>query len=450
MVLIAPFRGIHYNSDVIEDLSHVITPPYDVISLEAREHYYQKHPYNIIRIILGKALPQDDKTNNKYTRASAFFQQWLSTGILKVETSPKIYLYEQDFYYNDGLVTRRGFVSLVRLEEFSSKTILPHEKTMDKPKEDRLQLLRTCKANFSQIFALYSDPSRNISKFLKEEYSKEPSIHIKDNEGVDNRIWPIDDPDLIQFIQSEMSTKTLFIADGHHRYETCLLYRDEMRSIHRDFTGKEPYNFSMMYLTNMDEEGLIILPCHRVLKNVDDVKFANLQSGLSKYFDETIIEFDSNDRSQKKTKFFNTLSRLSKKKQSFGMYKKGDTVYRVLTLKNEKFIDEKLGKTLEKPLKELDVVILDQIILGELLGISEQDIREEAFVSYTKNADQAFDSIHKGEAKLAFIMNPTKVEQVRAVARLMKKMPQKSTFFSPKLPTGLIINNLDANELLEI
>ena len=273
MAEIIPFKGLRYNEELVGNISNVVTPPYDVISPEEQANYYNISEYNCIRLELSKEMAGDDDSNNKYTRAAQTLQKWIDNRVLLEEENPCIYIYQQEFSLSSTeRYIRTGFIALVRLEEFSKGIILPHENTLSKPKEDRLNLMRACGANFSQVFSLYDDENKDIAKVF-EEYcsSNKPVISIeKGIAGSPERVWAISDGDIIDKIKNIMADKKLFIADGHHRYETALAYRDELREKNPNHTGNELYNYVMMMLVDIDDPGLVVLPTHRMVSNIDN------------------------------------------------------------------------------------------------------------------------------------------------------------------------------------
>ncbi|KKL79029.1 hypothetical protein LCGC14_2018950 [marine sediment metagenome] len=276
MITVLPFKGIRYNTEKIKDISKVITPPYDIISEEERDRYYDLHPNNIIRLILGKDFPDDNQSVNKYTRAAGYFDTWREENILIQDTEPAIYVYAQEFTLFNKKYVRKGFISLVKLENFETGQIYPHEQTLAKPKEDRLKLMQSCNANFSQVFAFFEDENSKISNILHKVYEGDsgtsitPEVDFTDGFGVKNLLWVIKDNKIIEDISSLMKNRALFIADGHHRYETALFYRDMIRSNEGspNSNGNIPSDYVMMMCVSMEDPGLQILPTHRLARNI--------------------------------------------------------------------------------------------------------------------------------------------------------------------------------------
>ncbi len=281
MAMVVPFRGISYDQGKIGDLRQVVAPPYDVISPPEQEALYQRHPQNVVRLILNKERPQDHPQDNRYTRAAALYSAWQKENILARAPQPQFYFLQEEFSASilppgqrasaSGSSVRRGFIGLIRLEEYSARVVLPHEKTQTKPRADRLALMEACQANFSQIFSLYTDEEGAMVPIYERVFSSgPPSMDVTDSEGVRRRLWMASDPAVLQRVREIMRTKEIFIADGHHRYETALAYREGQRKKFPNGTGRETYNFTMMYFAAMEDPGVFILPTHRVVYNLEN------------------------------------------------------------------------------------------------------------------------------------------------------------------------------------
>ncbi|MBS3809906.1 MAG: DUF1015 domain-containing protein, partial [Desulfobacterales bacterium] len=273
MAEILPFCGIRYSQEKIRDLSEVVTPPYDVISEEEQEAYYQRHPNNVIRLDKAKATPGDTDTDTPYTRAAADFRRWLEQGVLIRDETPSFYLTSVGFSVNGEPITRYGLIAAVRLEPFESGVILPHEETFSKVKSERLELMKACHANFSHIFSIYSDRNNILATLKAEAEKKQPEAAFTDDSGHFHRMWKISDPEICRQVTGALKQRRLFIADGHHRYETALNYREWVRQNTPDFDENHPANFIMMYLCAVEDQGLIILPTHRLLPEVPENAF---------------------------------------------------------------------------------------------------------------------------------------------------------------------------------
>lgn len=433
MAHIIPFRGILYNKIKVKDLSSVVTPPYDVITPKKQDEYYKRSPYNIVRLDLGKEAGGDSPKNNKYTRADDFINEWLEKDVLTRDERPAFYFHTHIYILkNKSKKIRSGFISLVKIEDFESGVVLPHEKTFKKVKSDRLDLLQNCQANLSQVFALYPDKSNNINKLFNACLNK-PDIELKDEEGSIHRLWKITDTNTIKKIAKNIEKKPLFIADGHHRYETALNYRNERRKKDKKFTGEEPYNYVMMYLSNMDDVGLTILPTHRLLRDFEPLKMNELE----KYF--SVKKFPFKDTKQQTSQLKILIGQMEKeglKKHLFGLYLSGEKAFLLLRLKDHNHVIEKMEHGKPKEWAELDVVVLQYILIHSIFKAKEEDI------FYLADTETACGKVDKKEAKAVILLNPTKISQVKKIASLGERMPHKSTYFYPKILTGLVINSL--------
>lgn len=446
MAKIFPFNGVFYNKKVSGNLSKVMIPPYDIISKEQQENFYKIHPYNCIRLTLGKDFPADSDRNSKYTRSGAFFNAWLKNSVLVQDKDESIYAYEQRFKYKGKKFTRLGFIALFKLEELEAGRVYPHENTLPKPKQDRLELLKATAANFEPIFSLYIDQDEKIPRIIRKNIKRKPLVEVKDFSGALNRLWKIPAKGIIGKLAKEMLNKQIYIADGHHRYEASLRYRNEMRTRSQKSTGDEPYNYIMTYFTNIFDKGLAIMPIHRLVLNLNLKEKINLENRLVDYFDVEEIKFAKRTENIASKKLLRMVSKAKEGEHFMGMYLHGESKYHLLKLKNEKLIEKYVTADKPKEWKKLDVSILHSIVIKEILGITDKDIEAENCVKYVHNDDEAFQLVKEGKYQLAFFLNPTKVEEVVAVADKYEKMPQKSTFFYPKLLTGLIMYKMSHPE----
>ncbi|NOX97542.1 MAG: DUF1015 domain-containing protein [Nitrospirae bacterium] len=432
MAEILPFRGIRYDEGRGDALERVIAPPYDVISPQDRDRFYGESDYNVIRLILGKEFPEDDERNNKYSRAADFFQEWLKKGVLKEDEEPAIYVYEQEYFHKGKKKSRRGFLALLKLEDFGSGGIFPHEETLSQPKKDRLNLLRVCWANLGPIFTLYSDPNRIVEGLLGEE--KETLIDVEDTKGERHKIKAITSSEKIEGLKQFLKNKEIYLADGHHRYETALNFRNEMRQKSSSYTGGEAYNYLMTYFTNMDDEGLLILPAHRLISKLKDLNIDELIKKLSPCFEITLLGPGEDEL----RKLLSSLEKRNEGEHLFGMYGAG-RLY-LLRLRDEAILHKLMGGDKSWDWKKLDVTILHQIILNG--GLSGGKRLDEGKVDYLTDAEEAFRLVGRGKYQLAFFLNPPKVSQMRDIARVGEKMPGKATYFYPKLLTGLLMRKM--------
>ena len=446
MAKIIPFKGILYNKEKIRDMKDVVAPPYDVISPPEQEELYKRHENNVVRLILGKESDSDTPDNNRYTKAKDSFDSWQKNSILIKDAFPSIYVYSQEYHLGEteGFEKKRrlGFIALSKLENFGEGKIHPHENTLAKPKEDRLKLMQHCNANFSSIFGLFSDPSKRIDSVLKDYMRHSPLYDMVDDAGMRHTLWAIRDNRAIKIITSVMSDKQIFIADGHHRYETAINYRNEMRGKLPDFSGEELYNYVMMYFTNTNSEGLSILPIHRLVSNLSNFDKKKIIKKAGEFFNIEKLSLNESDEKTVKQKLFSDMKERGKKEHIFGMYL-GNDEYLLLTLKDEDVLDRLITNSRHPSWKKLDVTILHTLLIEKVLGVSEKNLAEQKNITYTISEDEAIKDVKAGKYQIALFLNPTKIEEVKDVATAGEKMPQKSTFFYPKLITGLVMNKLE-------
>jgi uncharacterized protein (DUF1015 family) len=458
MAAIIPIKGLRYNPQKVGSLADVVTPPYDVIDAAAQDGYYKRHPYNIIRLEYGKILPGDDKNNNRYTRAAADYRTWLQENILTPDPKPAIYLYEQEFAAGRENKVRSGIICGVRLEPYEKGIVLPHEETMSKHKADRLELMRACRANFSPIFSLYADQDNGIIASLRDSLKgAPPDISFTDDSGEEHRMWVVTDPCSIGKAQRIMEDKRIFIADGHHRYETALNYKREREAAggtgeNTALTAADPtYKYVMMALVNLYDPGLVVLPTHRLIKDVKSLDKKYLVEQLKENFAVEEYELEparGNFRqliSMLETTGTVALERPEKKdkahRHAFGLYA-GDNKFYLLTVKEGVDLLQMMPKEKSAAWQKLDVSILHTLIIEKYLGICGELRARADHITYTREEEGALEMVDRNEYQLVFFLNPTLVEEVTEVAGQGEKMPQKSTFFYPKVITGLVINQL--------
>lgn len=395
-----------------------------MISPQYRETLYQRHPFNFIRIILGKELPGDTEYRNKYTRAAQFLKTWLEEKILIKETQPFICVYEQRFSIKGQNYTRTSFISLVKLEDYSSGHIYPHEITLPKQKEDRLKLLRACKANLDPIFALYPEEDTKTKDLLEKVISR-PAEEKFDWDDTVNSLWIVRDWQVIDGLSKLLENKPLFIADGHHRYEVSLAYKEELRDM-----PPGPHQYTLMALVSMNDPGLCVLPTHRVIKLPKKLE-PPMENILEESFDVEHLKGGKPDLLEK---------RLAESPlYSFGLFLGDTKEYYLLTLRNQRLL-KKAFPDMPECLRELEVTVLHGLAIDRLLHNSS---KEENNIRYVHDTTQAISLVESGDYDMAFFINPTPIDQVRAVASQRLKMPPKSTFFYPKLLSGLVINPLE-------
>jgi uncharacterized protein (DUF1015 family) len=445
MADIHPFRGIRYNPAKIADFSTVVAPPYDIISPSEQEGYYAKSPHNIIRLILGKKFPADTNSENRYTRADRFFKEWQEEQILVRDEESSLYFYTQEFLVREKRFISEGFFALVRMEEYKKGIIIPHERTLSAPKTDRLKLMRACQANFSPVFVLYPDIRDEVIGQLKSGITRNPLIEVRDKEGVFHQFWRVRDPEILSRIKVRLEKEPLFIADGHHRYETALNYRSECRLKKADYSGRESFNYMMMYLTPLEGKGLVILPYHRVLYSLPSFEFPSFEKKVQEAFDIETLSFHPENEHEVRNKFLIQLEKKGSDAHVYGLLTKGGNAYYILTLKRDRVRKESTSS----PVSHLDVTILESLVFNQILGITSERLREQKNIEYCHVSEEAFHLVRDKGLQLAFILNPTRIEEVKEVALSGETMPQKSTYFYPKLLSGLVINRLDPEEEID-
>lgn len=461
MVKVAPIEGIVYNQQKV-NISDVIAPPYDVISSEEQDNLYNKSPYNIVRLILGKINSDDTDSNNRYTRAAEDFKKFIEEKALVSADKPCIYYYIQNYTTSRGeKVSRKGFIARNLIEEYEQGNIMPHEFTMGGPKADRLNLMKTCKANFSQIFFAYSDPEGEIDRAVV--LPEKPIIDVTDEHGIQNILYAIEDEAVLNKISEIMADKKVLIADGHHRYETSIAYRNFRREQASDWKESDAFNYVMAYYTNLDDENLKVFPTHRVV--LKEINKQALIEDLAKYFDKVEYGFDNVTREDVKEKFVADIEEAAKSKIAFGACFKNENKYFLFKLREKEAIDKLLAeKDVPEVLRKLDLSILHKIILSDFIGLSEEDQFKQNGVKYLKKEAEAFEAIEGKkvaddfslqtgkadsseaapslQAEVAFIMATPSIQLIKEVSSQGYKMPQKSTYFYPKLLSGLVINPL--------
>jgi uncharacterized protein (DUF1015 family) len=439
MIRIAPFRGVFYNQKKIRDLSKVIAPPYDVISKEEQEKLYKKSPYNFIRLDLSQEP-------NSYSAVAQLLNEWLAAGIFERNETPAIYFLSHRFKLKSGeQKLRQGFLALTELQDFSSGEIRPHEKTLDAPKEDRLKLMLACQAQLSPIFTLYAQPKETINRMLAVAVEGvEPYIEIEQDNGDQCRLWRITDVELIQKVQREMKDQRLLIADGHHRYEATLSYRDRMRTLRGQWNGREAFNYVMVYFANINDDNVVILPTHRLVRGYSHKPFLELEEALQTYF---YVE-QHPKTPEGKISFLKALKTGAKKHRVVGASFKRDPRYLILRLKNKRAM-QRLAKDLSGPLRELDVSTLHLLILEHILGMTPDEQMKGENIRYSQDEEFVLQALEKEDFQAAFILNAPKAEEIEAIVASGEKMPQKSTYFYPKLPSGLVVNQIDPNEEIQ-
>jgi uncharacterized protein (DUF1015 family) len=438
MAVIKPFRGTRYNPDQVDDLSSVISQPYDRVRHGLQDKYYDKSPHNVVRIIKGKETTDDDGENNVYTRAREYYDTWLNEGVLIREAEPALYVLRQSFTLPDGTQkTRQGLVTAFQLSAFDEGVVLPHERTHSGPKVDRLNLMRATQVNFGHIFMLY--PGDRINELLNEAIERAEGLEARDlfEKDVLQQFWPVTDPDVVVGVLAEMAPKrNLIIADGHHRYETALNYRDEMREKHPTAPYNAGFNYRMVTMVSMEDPGLVILPTHRLIHAYGRMSAAEILDKAQEYFN--LISVDSQDELEA------ALNEATSNHPRFGFYNGGFTV---LELKDPDVMDRLLPGR-DPAWRMLDVSVLHELLVERVMGISAEAVERKENIEYLRDPQMGYSAVDEGEAEFLFVLNPTRMEQVRACTAAGEKMPQKSTDFYPKVISGMVMMPIGVDERL--
>lgn len=424
MAEIKAFKGMRYSENA-GNIKELCCPPYDIISDSQREEYLKQNQYNIIRLELPKG-------EEPYKNASEILKMWQEKGVLVKEDKPAIYIYEEEFTAYGQKKSIKGIIARVKLEEFSKGIILPHEFTLSKAKEDRFNLMKATNCNFSQIYALYMDESHTTLNTIDEKSQDKAKLEFTDDDGVTHRLWIVTDKDVIAKLIDDFKDRKLYIADGHHRYETALNYRNYCREKGISKAG-DAQDYQMIYLVDMEHPGLVVFPTHRLVRDLKNFDKNKIISQCKEYF-----------YTEEKTDVKNMEKDLellySQGKKAFGFYCGGNSWVQ-LTLKSFEPLNE-LIPNVSKASRELDVTVLHTLILEKIFGIDKENMANQINLTYTKYFDEAIDGVNNGDFQCAFILNPTRVSEIRDVALEGEKMPQKSTYFYPKMITGMVMNEL--------
>ncbi|MFL6300539.1 MAG: DUF1015 domain-containing protein [Terriglobales bacterium] len=426
MAKISPFPALRYNLSQV-NAQEVLTQPYDKITPAMQEEYYARSSYNLVRVILGKPEAGDGDSANVYTRAKRYLHDWRASGVLTQDPEPSFYLYVQEFTVPGSTATKRrsGLIAAGQLHDYADKVVFRHEQTLAKPKSDRLNLLRATRTHAGQIFMLYTDPEKKVERLLANPGA--PLVDVTDDYGVRNQLWRISDAKTIAGIQDALGDKKLMIADGHHRYETALAYRDERRAAAGKTDASASYERVMMTLVNTADEGLAILPTHRVVHGLKNLSVPDFLNKISPDFEMEQIEDGKKTLAEASS---GTNLRLISKNGNYFLRARPESVNRKLA-------------HLSPAQRELDVIVLHKMLLEGALGMSEESIRNQEHIHYVREADEATERVRKGEAEMAFLIEPVRIEEMEAVAFAGEVMPQKSTDFYPKLLSGMTFYSLE-------
>ncbi len=434
MAEIRPFRAVYYNKSVVGNLSDVICPPYDIINPQLEEELYQRSKYNFVRIEHNRQLPQDADIDNRYTRSGDKLKQWLEQKVLITSKIPAIYIHDHYFISQGRQYRRRGLIVRVKIEEWHKNIIRPHEGTLAEARSDRINLLEAIKANTSPIMTLYEDREKRIHSILESQKTNNILISTKDDNGERHEVWQVAEPQAVSEICDSFADKALYIADGHHRYESALIYKRQLTASSSVTRADAAFNFAMMTLMDFGDPGLVILPPHRLLRGLPESKLAGLADKLGSFFDIEYLPLNMADLWQRVDGLLTDKSKI--KLILFGLDRQNLSL---LALRDVVAADRMIPYFHSELYKRLDVSIVDHVILEELLGLSSED---EIKISYNYDRRDAVNDVLNQEHQLAFIVSPVKAETIKEIADAGDRMPRKSTYFYPKLPSGLIINRL--------
>ncbi len=438
MADVQPFRGLRYNLERIGDLAPVICPPYDVISPEQQRLYHDRSQYNVIRLEFGQDPAADCLEKDKYSRAASTMESWLRASILIREDTPVFYLVEHRFPFQDSLKSRFSLLARIRLEDLNDGQIRPHEMTMRGPAIDRFRLLQACRANFSPIMGLFRHQGRGVQVLFGHLDS--PALSAMDDNGVAYHLWVISDERSTARVSQFFADKTIYIADGHHRYETALAYQRDQRSSQSSYTGEEGFNFVMMTLTDAEDPNLVMFPTHRLVRGLHGERMAELNERLSTYFSQELLP-PSNSPAETVARWLDILEKRGKRGTTIGLYGRHGRQLCLLKPREGAALRESMLLDWPSPVGDLDVTLLHRVILPRILGIDSAE-KEESLVEYTRDGLEALSGVDSGVYQLAFLLNPIPISSVLAVADVGFRVPPKTTYFYPKTPAGLVINPL--------
>lgn len=431
---IQAFRGLRYDLGHVGSLADVVAPPYDVIGPQLQDQLYKQHPANVIRLILNRDEPGDDDKNNRYTRAAQFLRNWRNEGVLFSESQPAIYVYHQVFDSNGQTFTRRGFMARTRLERFGEGKIFPHEETMAGPKQDRLLLTRACKTNLSQIFGLFPDPANQVQDLLEQAVAGVAPLEAVDHLGVTHRMWPVTDVSTVSAVAGLMGPKPIFIADGHHRYETACNYRDELVAAQGPLAAHHPANFVLMMSIGMSDPGLLVLPTHRLFRGPEGLTALQLKAKLGDCF----ATKPAGTGSQAAHPVWDEIE-TEDNQATLGLYTQADKTWTLATI--TPVGRAKMAEVAEehsRDWQQLGVSILHRLLVDNLLGGAQWPKPR-----YVHLVEEVVENLDTGEFPLAALVMPATVDHIRQISEHGERMPAKSTYFYPKLLSGLVLNPLE-------
>jgi uncharacterized protein (DUF1015 family) len=446
MAELVPWRALYYNPEKISDLDLVVTPPYDVISPEQQAIYYEKHPYNVIHLILPRPQTNNPNPDSRYLQAAVDFSEWRQRQILIKDTAPALFYWETDYTLEGQTHTRRALVGLLRLESFDSGVVRPHEKTFSGAKTDRFKLMQQVQAHLSTVFALYPDKTNQVLTGLRQGLPKAPMFDFEDYEGSRQKFFRITDPKAIQAAAAGMADLPIFIADGHHRYETSLAYQAWLQERHPQASPRASFNYVLVYLSNMLDPDLVIRPAHRLLdiRRLQHFEEEALLSQLPQFFEMELLALTATPLSANAAALGAALHQAGQHSTGMAVVTPSQKAF-ILKLKPG-VMNGPLAAHMPPALTKLDVVALNFLIFEKAMGLTTQEQDDEETFQYASTVSGALEAMEQGKVNLAFLLNPTRIEHVQEVASSGLIMPRKSTYFYPKVPVGLVMHAIDPTE----
>ena len=445
---VRPFRAEHFNPEKIENIGLCLSRPYDVISPLEQDEYYKRHPHNVVRLILNKIEPGDTDSNNRYTRARNLLAQWRREQVIVSFRRPSFWVYEQNFQA-EGLPHRQvsGFIGLVRLQDYDNGRILPHENIIREPLEDRIRLTRTTRTQFEYIWGIYPDPQHTVDDMLATcDRDMQVLDDVESATQVRHHLWRLVNPAQCEAVARAVSQQRIYIADGHHRYQTMLTIRDEMRKLHPQAGPDAPWEFIMMYLVSANHEGLTTLPTHRMLRDLPPVSEQTVKDAVKLGFLVRAYSFGEDDEAEAREMWLRELRNASLHDHKFGVALHGVNTYYLLSIDEKRATRMVEGESGSLTLRLLDVSLMKSIIFKMLLGLTEDQIKPQVTVHYTPKVQVALDRVRSGEMQSGWFLNHTSLDEIMTVADNREKMPQKSTHFYPKPLSGLVFFNMEGEQ----
>jgi uncharacterized protein (DUF1015 family) len=445
MAEIVPFRAVRYSATRGRALGQLLAPPYDLVTPQQRDELLRRDPDNIIHVTLGEDRAGDGPENNKYVRAGEAWRAWLEKGVLRRDPTPALYPLEQSYVAPDGRnLKRRGFMAAVRLHDFADGIIVPHEKTLTAPKADRLEVIKAVRANLSPLFGLYRDDFGVTSRALDEVALQEPAAETDSDDGVHHRVWRADDPQVVKPLQALLAEQRIFLADGHHRYETALVYQRMLDAQTPGLPADGGHRYILFFLCPMNDPGLFLFATHRLVSGLAGFTVSGFLDKLAPYFRVETLAEDAR-RPVGRAWAISKLGEHAGKSTTFLMVTAEDGRARILTLRDD--VDLRAsGLPANETLAALDVTVLHTVVLQHLLGLSPDSVEKQENVTYARDAGEAVSRVLSGEHQVGFLLNPTPMWQVEAVGEAGETMPQKSTLFYPRLQSGLVMREVNPRE----